>query len=124
MHESSEQLPEQAAGEGLPAAFRVLEIAGPSAAVCGRLLAEAGADVLKVEPPGGAPERHWPPLLGPAGAPRSAFSLYHDAGKRSVTLDLETAADRARLATLIATADVVLESLPPGTLAAWGLSYA
>jgi crotonobetainyl-CoA:carnitine CoA-transferase CaiB-like acyl-CoA transferase len=102
----------------------VLEIASPATAVCGRLLAEAGADVLKVEPPGGAPERRWPPLLGPPGAQQSAFSLYHDAGKRTVTLDLATPAGRERLGTLIATADVVLEGLPPGTLAAWGLGYA
>src|SRR4051794_6798111 len=124
MHEPSERALEQAAGGPPPAAFRVLEIAGPATAVCGRLLAEAGADVLKVEPPGGAPGRHWPPLLGPEGAQQSAFSLYHDAGKHSVTLDLETAVDRERLGALIAAADVVLESLPPGTLAAWGLGYA
>jgi crotonobetainyl-CoA:carnitine CoA-transferase CaiB-like acyl-CoA transferase len=111
------------AGGGSAAPFRVLEIAGPSTAVCGRLLAEAGADVLKVEPPGGAPERRWPPLLGPEGARQSACSLYHDAGKRSITLDLETTAGRERLGALIGEADVALEGLPPGTLAAWGLGY-
>jgi crotonobetainyl-CoA:carnitine CoA-transferase CaiB-like acyl-CoA transferase len=104
-------------------AFRVLEIAGPATAVGGRLLAEAGAAVLKIEPPGGAPERRWPPLVGPPGAQQSAFTLYHDAGKRVVTLDLDAPADRARFAALAATADVLLEGWAPGALAARGLGY-
>jgi crotonobetainyl-CoA:carnitine CoA-transferase CaiB-like acyl-CoA transferase len=105
------------------APFRVVELASPATAACGRLLAEAGCDVVKVEPPGGAPERRWPPLIGPASAAQSAFSLYHDTGKRAATLDLEAAEGRERLLALAEDADVLLEGLAPGTLAAWGLGY-
>jgi benzylsuccinate CoA-transferase BbsE subunit len=105
-------------------AYTVLEIAGSATAPCGRLLAEAGAEVILIEPPGGAPSRQREPFLGPAASPVSAYALFHDRGKRSLTLDLDADAGRAAFRDLVATADVVLESDPPGTLARRGLDYA
>src|SRR5579884_2674046 len=103
--------------------FVVLEIAGDATAPCGRLLAEAGAEVTLVEPPGGAARRRREPLLGPPEAPVSAYTLFHDRDKRALTLDLDSDAGRAAFLDLAAHADVVLESAPPGTLARRGLDY-
>ena len=92
---------------------RVLEIAGGTAGpIAGMLLADAGADVVKVEPPGGDPER-----VEPGAA-------MWDRGKRSVTADLAAAAGRRRVAALLAGADVLIVNGPPSRLAARGLEPA
>ncbi|MFV0259859.1 MAG: CaiB/BaiF CoA transferase family protein [Acidimicrobiales bacterium] len=100
------------------------EVAGPYA---GKLLADYGADVIKVEPPGGDPaRRHGPFPAGPGGDPepdpeQSALFLHLNANKRSVVADLGRNADRDLVADLIAGADVVIESFAPGCLAEIGL---
>ena len=76
--------------------------------LCGRFLADLGADVIRVEPRGGARSRRLP----------LSFAV-RNANKRGVTIDLE--ADRERLLALLETADVWIEATPPGTLAALGL---
>jgi crotonobetainyl-CoA:carnitine CoA-transferase CaiB-like acyl-CoA transferase len=104
------------------AGFRVVDSADVRGELCGRLLADLGADVVRVEPPGGAPSRQLPPL-----APNGRGSLYfafRNAGKRSVVLDLGDAGDRKRLERLLAGADVWIESGRPGALAARGLDPA
>jgi crotonobetainyl-CoA:carnitine CoA-transferase CaiB-like acyl-CoA transferase len=107
------------------AGVRVLDctgfIAGP---YCGRLLADLGADVLKVEPPGGDPARSYGPF--PANRPhpeKSATYIHLNTNKRGVTLDLATAAGRDAFRELAAGADVVIEDAPPGELALLGLGY-
>jgi crotonobetainyl-CoA:carnitine CoA-transferase CaiB-like acyl-CoA transferase len=103
---------------------RVLELAGASGAYGGKLFADLGADVIKVEPPGGDPARWIPPFWGDVpGADASLPFLYLNANKRSLVLDLERAMDRARLLELARGADVVLESLPPGELERLGLGW-
>jgi len=112
------------------AGVRVLElatdIAGPFA---GKLLADFGADVVKVEPPGGDPARlHGPFPLDADGdeAPdpeQSALFLHLNANKRSVVADLDTPADQQLVADLAARSDVVIESFPPGYLDERGLGY-
>lgn len=111
--------------QGPLAGTRVLDlsqyIAGP---YCTRLLAGFGADVIKVEPPGGDPIRHWGPFKdGEANPEAGAFHLYLGQGKRSITLDLDTADGRAVLRELVATADVLVESFRPGALAEIGFGY-
>ena len=103
-------------------------LAGP---YCTMLLADYGADVIKIEQPGqGDPTRQWgPPWFGgevPGGAPirESAYYLTANRNKRSLTLDLKSAAGQAIARRLIATADVVVENFMPGALAAYGLDYA
>ncbi|AQA05337.1 CoA transferase [Mycobacterium sp. MS1601] len=101
-------------------AVRVLDLAAGGVDIVSRLLADLGADVLKVEPPGGSPERTAPPSLGGTGI---AFAL-HNANKRSVVLDPAEAADRKRLVELAAGADIVVDSGLPGQAAAYGIDAA
>ncbi len=103
---------------------RVLELAGAEGEYCGKLLADFGAEVIKVEPPGGSPSRGEPPFKDDRPGPdRSLPFLYFNANKKSVTADLESEAGRERVRRLARTADVLLESAAPGSLAAIGLGY-
>ena len=105
--------------------LRVVELGGEEGAWCGKLLADLGAEVLKIEPPGGDSARTQAPFLdGQVGANRSLSFLYMNGGKQSVTLDLERVADRERLGALLGSADVLIDTLAPGKLASLGLSYA
>lgn len=98
--------------------LRVVEIgaytAGPLAA---RYLADLGAEVIKVEPPGGEESRQWQPRVGHA----SAYFANYNCGKRSVEIDLDSAEGVARLRRLIADADVVVQTLAPGALCRRGI---
>jgi crotonobetainyl-CoA:carnitine CoA-transferase CaiB-like acyl-CoA transferase len=103
----------EADDDGLLAGVRVLDLTiwrpGPYAT---QLLAELGADVLKIEPPGGDPMRTYPGIF--AGL---------SANKRSVVLDLKGDADRARCLELAAEADVVIEGFRPGVTDRLGVGY-
>ena len=111
-----------ATAAGALAGRRVLEIGGPEGAYCGRLLADFGAEVILIEPPGGHPvRREWPCTAHAAQDDASFFHLYMNAGKKSVALALDTPAGRETLLGLARGADLVLESLPPGRLASLGL---
>jgi formyl-CoA transferase len=101
------------------AGVRVIDLtqyeAGPSAT---QILAWLGADVIKVEPPGGEPSRH---LLGGDATRDSIVFVLFNQSKRSVVLDLAQPHDRQRLRDLLRTADVLAENFSPGTLARLGL---
>ena len=108
------------------AGLKVLELArvlaGPWA---GQILADLGADVIKVEGPEGDGTRQWgPPWIEHDGERSAAY--YHSAnrGKRSITADFGAANDLARVKTLAAGADVVIENFKTGALAKFGLDYA
>ncbi len=111
--------------EGTLHGTRVIDASTARAELTGRILGDLGAEVIKVEPPGGAAARRLPPFeLGHEGDPEA--SLYWAAvglGKRSVVLDIEQAGDRERLKQLLAGADVFIESFDPGTLDTLGLGY-
>ena len=98
---------------GLLSGLRVLDLSvwrpGPYAT---QLLAEIGADVIKVEPPGGDPMRTYPELFASLSA-----------NKRSIVLDLKQDADRARALELAAAADVVIEGFRPGVVARLGVAH-
>jgi crotonobetainyl-CoA:carnitine CoA-transferase CaiB-like acyl-CoA transferase len=97
--------------------IRVLELADEQAEYCGMLLAGLGADVVKVEPPGGSPTRRIGPFFADVEDPeKSLFFWQYNRGKRSVVLDLDRPEPRARFEELLATADVLLESTPTGYL--------
>lgn len=107
------------------AGVRVLERADRSATLAGRVLADLGAEVILVEPPGGAPARHEAPFLADQPGTERAFAhLYLNTSKRSVVLDLDAPTDRARFLDLAATADVLLDTEAPGRLDALGLGHA
>ncbi|HEU4439245.1 MAG TPA: CoA transferase [Methylomirabilota bacterium] len=91
-------------------------IAGPYSAM---LLAQYGADVVKVEPP----EGDWARGLGKRYGDMTAFAIAANLGKRSIALDLKAEADRRILRRLVATADVFLESFRPGVAARLGVGY-
>lgn len=108
--------------------MRVLEIAGAAGQYCGKLFAGLGADVILVEPPGGANIRNCAPYasLPPdadADTVRSLAFAYFNSGKRSVTLDLSKPDGQALLRRLAAQADMVIDSGQPGALAALGCGY-
>ena len=95
---------------------RVLELGGyVSAPHCGKLLADYGADVIKIEPPGGGDEaRRMGPFAGDDPHPeKSVPFLYLNTNKRGVTLDIDTAAGAGLLDRLVETADVLVENHPP-----------
>lgn len=107
------------------AGVRVLDctgfIAGP---YCGRLLADLGADVVKVEPPRGDFARSYGPFPGGRPDPEKSATFIHlNTNKRAVTLDLETPAGAESFRHLAGNADILIEDLPPGQLDALGLGY-
>ena len=105
--------------------YRALDLAGPMGVYCGKLLADMGADVIKVEPPGGDPMREIGPFIdGQPGPGRSLHWLHFNTNKRSVTLDIATPAGAAALRKLALASDVILETGPPGYMDSLGLGYA
>ncbi|WP_204802921.1 CoA transferase [Mycobacterium riyadhense] len=101
-------------------AVRVLDLSGADADAVTRLLADLGADVLKVEPPGGSAARQELPTLAGTSI---AFAV-HNANKRSAVLDPLNQDDRRQFLDLAATADIVVDSGLPGQAAAYGTSCA
>ena len=107
------------------AGIKVLDIsrvlAGPW---CGQMLADMGAEVIKIErPQSGDDTRHWgPPWL--AGSTESAYYLCANRGKRSVTVDMAKPEGQALIKQLAAQSDVVLENFKVGGLKKYGLDYA
>jgi crotonobetainyl-CoA:carnitine CoA-transferase CaiB-like acyl-CoA transferase len=108
----------------LLAPYRVLDLTDERGPLAGRVLAELGADVIRIEPPEGSGARRAGPRLaeGPESERSLAFAAY-DQGKRSLVLDLHQARDGARLLELVAGADFVLDSGPPSLLDEAGLGF-
>jgi len=107
---------------------RVLDLADEAGAYCGKLLADMGADVVKVEPPHGARMREIGPFYADPDArtprhDRSIFFWHYQTSKRSITLDLDRLNDRDRFLCLADSADIVIETSAPGHLDTLGLSY-
>ncbi|MBI4083939.1 MAG: CoA transferase [Candidatus Lambdaproteobacteria bacterium] len=107
------------------AGVQVLELGGGVAApLAGKLMADLGATVVKIEPPAGDPARRRGPF--PGGRPQleaSGTFLYLNAGKRSLTADLTSAAGRAALDALAARADLLVHNLTRREMAAQGLDF-
>ncbi|MBI2765605.1 MAG: CoA transferase [Chloroflexi bacterium] len=104
--------------------LRVIDLAGLPGAYGAMLLAGLGADVIKVEPPAGDDLRHLAPFSRDGGARESLWFAAFGQGKRSVVIDCAVAAGRDQLRRLLASADAVIESHPPGALDAMDLGYA
>lgn len=105
--------------------LRVLDVTDSSGYLCGRALADLGADVVKVERPGGDAGRAEPPFADDVpGVDRSLVWLAGNANKRGITCNLASPDGRALFRRLAAQADAVVESAAPGTLADVGLDYA
>ena len=104
--------------------FRALDLTTLSGQLCGRLLADLGMEVIKIEPPGGDPVRKLAPFVKFSNGGELSTAFAHlNAGKMSKVLDLDKEADREVFRKLVETVDVVLESFQPGELDAKGLGY-
>jgi crotonobetainyl-CoA:carnitine CoA-transferase CaiB-like acyl-CoA transferase len=104
--------------------YRVLDLSDDKGVLCTKIMADLGADVITIEPPGGAVTRSRGPFYhDQTHAERSLFFWYFHANKRSITLNLETSAGQALFKTLVRTADVLVETFSPGYLDRLGLRY-
>ena len=105
--------------------LRVVELASEWAPFAGKLLADLGAEVVLVEPPGGHHTRGWEPFLDDQpGIERSLWWWHYHTSKLGVVLDLDDAGDVERLRRLVSTADIVLTGESAAALAARGIDYA
>jgi len=113
-------LPESALGP-----YRVLDLADQTGGVyCARILAALGADVIKVEPPGGDPTRRIGPFYHDEPHPEKSLHWFtYNLNKRSITLNLQCATGQELFKRLVKTADFVVESFRPGYLDSLGLGY-
>ena len=118
-------MPFQAPAEGvLLPPYRVLDLTGPEGVFCGKLLADYGAEVIKVEPPTGDVTRQRPPFISDVpGIERSSYFLFYNTNKKSVTVDLETSEGQVVFKKLAASADVLIESFPVNYMQSLGLDY-
>ncbi|KIZ45232.1 carnitine dehydratase [Rhodopseudomonas palustris] len=111
---------------GMPLSeLRVVEIgSGDALGYCGKLFADFGAEVIKIEPPGGDPVRQIGPLVDTGdGRHESGTFAWLNTNKRSVTADLDQPADVARVRALLSSADLLLDARHPTTIAASALSH-
>jgi len=110
-------------GAGL-AGYRVLDLTDDRGFLCGKILGDLGADVIKVEPPGGEPGRWTPPFYEDKPHPeRSLVWWAYNTSKRSVTLDIASADGRGEFLDLVKKSDFIIESSAPGYLSSIGLEY-
>jgi len=108
----------------LLAPYRVLDLSDATGWLCARILADLGADVIKIEPPGGDPGRCVGPFFRDDVDPEKSLPwLAYNANKRGVSLSLETAEGQELLRRLVGTAEFLVESYATGFLEARGLGY-
>jgi len=100
--------------------IRVIDVTDDLGAYAGRLLVDLGAEVVRIEPPGGSSTRKQHPLVDVDGTTISAYDAFVNAGKRSVVIDATSPADRATLERLLGTADIVIQS-PGASLETFGV---
>ena len=110
------------ASNGALSPYRVIDLTAEIGSLSSMVFAGLGADVVRVEPPNGHPTRRRGPMLR-EDSDSSLYWAQMNAGKRSVTLDLEDEVDRERLRALCEIADFLFESDAPGTMASRGLGY-
>lgn len=104
--------------------YRVLDLTTERGLLCGQILADLGADVIKVEPPGGASARKLGPFYQDKPTPENSLYWWaYNRNKRGITLDLEQAKGQQVLRDLVKTAKFFIESENPGTLEKYGLGY-
>lgn len=102
--------------------YRAVEVGGVAGMFCGKMLADLGVEVLRIEPPTGDPQRAEPPLVPWDGASIGAAWLAYNTSKRSVALDIESAEGRLLLDRLLAQSDLLIADGPPAWLEAHGLT--
>ncbi|MFC1872028.1 CoA transferase, partial [Chloroflexota bacterium] len=104
--------------------YRVLDLTNEDGYLCARILADMGADVIKIEKPGGDAGRRRGPFYHDIPHPeKSLYWFAYNLNKRGITLDIETADGRALFKRLVEKADFVIESFAPGYMDSLGLGY-
>lgn len=115
---------ENANRSGPLSGYRVLDLAGPLGLHCTKLLADMGADVIKIEPPSGDGSRRMPPFKDDLPHPeKSLYFLHFNTNKRGITLDIEKPDGRGIFLELAGKADVVIETAKPGRMDELGMGY-
>jgi len=111
--------------EGALSVYRILDLADSNGAYCTKLFADLGADVIKIEKPEGDPGRNTPPFVDDIPHhEKSLYFLHRNAGKRGITLNLETVDGRDIFKRVIKKADVLVDNSPPDYMSELGLDYA
>lgn len=110
--------------QGVLAPFRALDLSDERGLLCGKILADLGADVIKVEKPGGDPARRIGPFYHDVPDPdKSLFWFAYNTNKRGITLDIETDEGKKLFRKLAESTDIVIESFEPGCMEKLGLGY-
>ena len=113
------------AAQRLLSPYRVLDLTDQRGLLCGKILADLGADVIQIEPPGGSPARELGPYYHDEAEPeKSLFWWAYAANKRGITLNIESSVGHSLLLKLVKDADFVIESFSPKYMDGLGLSYA
>ena len=101
-----------------------MDLADEKGLLCGKVLGDMGADVIRIEPPGGDPARNIGPFYKDIPHPeKSLFWFFTNLNKRGITLDIGTADGKEIFRRLVKTADFVVESFKPGYMESLGLGY-
>ena len=104
--------------------YRVLDLCDEKGLFCGKLLSDFGANVIKIEKPGGDSTRNIGPFYGDVPDPeKSLFWWAFNINKKGITLNIETADGKEIFKRLVRTADIMMESFAPGYLDDLGLGY-
>ncbi|MFC1902393.1 CaiB/BaiF CoA transferase family protein, partial [Chloroflexota bacterium] len=103
--------------------YRVLDLTEAGCMITGKILGDLGADVIKIEPPGGSPSRIAPFYKDIPDPEKSLFWFAYNTNKRGITLDMQTADGQEIFKRLVKTADAVIESFEPGYMEQIGLGY-
>ncbi len=109
---------------GMLSPYRVLDLTDEKGFLCGKILGDLGAEVIKIEKPGGDRARMTGPFYHDAAGPENSLYWWgYNANKKSVTLDIEKPEGRDILKELVRTADILVESFDPGLMEESGLGY-
>lgn len=104
--------------------FRALELTDENGALCGKIMADLGLEVIKIERPGGDTGRNLPPFYrNTPGSERSLYWSFYNRGKKSVTINIENVQGQQLFKRMVEKSDFVIESYPPGYLDKLGLGY-
>ncbi|MFC1965427.1 CaiB/BaiF CoA transferase family protein [Chloroflexota bacterium] len=110
--------------EGMLSPYRILDLTDEKGLLCGKMLGDLGADVIKIEKPGGDPARNIGPFYHDEPDPeKSLFWFAFNTNKKGITLDIETADGQEIFKKLVKSSDLIIESFAPGYMDKIGLGY-
>jgi crotonobetainyl-CoA:carnitine CoA-transferase CaiB-like acyl-CoA transferase len=103
--------------------YRIIDLAEGGCMIGGRILADLGADVIKIEPPGGSQSRIGPYYKNTPDPQKSLYWFAYNINKRGITLDIASQEGKDIFVKLVKTSDAVIESFQPGYMSQLGLGY-